>query len=152
MKTPIEVAKWYFKQGVKSDGVGSWLFAQGDDVHWCAAFALACCRESGNWMEASLKQRGVLRSVPELVMMAKQRGLWRGSLDQTLFNLPTADYVGALYVVERAGNPHGHVGVLDVVESGFVRGIEGNVTDSVKSISRKAEKVTGYVMVPRGGV
>ena len=153
---PHEVARFYVGQ-VKGDDLGTWLFSQGDDVHWCAAFALQCCRESGNWLERNIGDRAALRSVSALVNNAqKQGGFLRPTVDDHNLwaELASGRWSGVLAVFERAGDPYGHVGVVDLgllhhdVDT-FIC-LEGNVNDSVEAVVRRFDKVTAWVLVPWG--
>lgn len=141
---PKQVAEFYTSSHrVNTDKMGQWLFAQGDDVHWCAAFAIACCRECGYWVESDIIDRGELRSVAALVKQFKKMRLF--SEDSLLPG------VGHLYTVEREGNKFGHVGVLKQINclGDTISGWEGNVSDGLRYVAdRKITSVTGWLTIP----
>jgi hypothetical protein len=156
MSRPHEVARFYLGK-VNNDALGEWLFSQGDPVHWCAAFALQCCRESGNWVERTVQQRAMLRSVGALVNYAKNFGshLSPTTSDHAFWReLASGRWAGVLAVFERNSDPYGHVGVVDLgllnhdVES-FVC-LEGNYGDAVQAVVRRRDSVTAWVLVPWG--
>lgn len=149
---PAQVAEWYLDQGVKGDALGNWLFSQGDKVHWCAAAFLAWCRESGNWFERSLVDRGKLRSVASIVNYAKGHNWYCDTREDAMRALAEGGFAGLGYVMARDGDPYGHIGMYlsHVTDETFV-GVEGNVSDSVKAMRRTTNEVTGWILIPQGG-
>lgn len=153
---PHDVARFYVGK-VSNDALGNWLFSQGDSVHWCAAFALQCCRESGNWLEKDMVDRAKLRSVGAMVNAAKADGHFQSPTvgDHALWaEMASGRWAGVLAVFERDGDPYGHVGVVDL---GLIQHdaqsfacIEGNVGDAVQCVFRRFDKVTAWVLVPWG--
>lgn len=141
MRTPQDVARQYHAWKMRGDAECCWFWANGDDVHCCAAFAIACCRESGHWVERSKSDRGRLRSVRELVRVFKESKLF--SVDTLLPG------VAHLYTVKRNGERYGHVGVLDtLLDDGRLRGWEANVRDSLRVVERDVAEITGWLTVP----
>lgn len=156
---PQDIASWYHQAGINYDAQGVWLFSQGDKVHWCAAFVLQCCRESGNWYERKLSDRGKLRSVGALVNDAKLRRLYVAPTtnDHQLMNeLVRQQWAGLAAVFERGNDTYGHIALVDL--DAFDRSqatfncFEGNFSDALKYTShRRFDAVTAWVLLPKGG-
>lgn len=158
-KTPADVALWYHRQGIHNDTTGSWLFTQGDDVHWCAGFALQCCRESGHWMELRLGQRGSLRSVATLQRHAARHGLFLEKFeDDRVLSLTLegshVSFAGVLVLFKRGEARYGHVEVATKFneQSRKLHTVGGNLGDGVRRVSRSIHKATGFILVLRGGL
>lgn len=153
---PNDVARWYVGR-ITSDKVGEWTFAGGDKVHWCAAAALGCARESGNWYEASLAERAKLRDVAALVNHAKGNGrfLQPTTGDHALFSeMLSGRWSGVFAVFKRDDDPYGHVGIVDLqtLQTDVPNFVchEGNVGDAMNSLARRRDQVTAWVLIPWG--
>ena len=146
--TPALAAERFLKMDIDSDKEGAWLFTNGDDVEWCAGFAMAACQQSGNWLCNSLPDFGAFRSIERMIAEADLRGLWAA----TPYMPPPSDnedrWAGHLIVL--AGR--GHIGVA----TGFTRDsfsvIHGNSNNN--SVSRgvwSKDIVAGVIYIPHGG-
>jgi len=154
MLRPQDIAHWYRKRLHDiGDRIAQAIAAQGENVEWCAAAALMCCRESGCWVESALKDRYQLRSVETLVKYAKGRGLHVSTYDKLVQTLAQGRFAGALAVMPRDGKPHGHVGVvdLDAVIGERVGVVEFNTSEDTAFVLRKRGEIECYILVPRGG-
>ncbi len=157
---PDDVALLCHSQGVSSDLLGTWLFTHGDDVHWCAGFAAACARWSGNWIESKLTDQGSIRRVENLVnydggrrsFLPRMNGGASQLRNYMLAELASGRWSGALAVFRRDADPFGHVGVVSLSEVshyGF-NCVEGNSSDSIQLRRRSYDDVTAWVMIPWG--
>jgi hypothetical protein len=152
-----DIAHWYRKRlHDKGDAIGQAITAQGEPVEWCAAGALLCCREAGCWLEATLADRYKLRSVEQLVVHARVRGLYVDGPSQALRQMATGRFGGLLATFPRDGKTYGHVGVVDMDTapnwgSGAFGVVEFNTKDDTAFNNRPLAKATGFILVPRGG-
>ena len=146
--TPALAAERFLKMGIGSDKEGAWLFANGDDVEWCAGFAMAACQQSGNWLCNSLPDFGAFRSIEQMIAEADMRNLWVPNSD-------TPPYIGdkdrwAGHLIVLAGR--GHIGVSTGSTEDSFSVIHGNSNNN--SVSRgvwSKDIVAGVIYIPHGG-
>ena len=141
-------AERFLKMDIDSDKEGAWLFTNGDDVEWCAGFAMAACQQSGNWLCNSLPDFGAFRSIERMIAEADLRGLWVPNGDTPPHTDDKDGWAG--YLIVLAGR--GHIGVA----TGFTRDsfsvIHGN--SNKNSVSRgvwSRDIVAGVIYIPHGG-
>lgn len=151
------IAHWYQKRlHDKGDKLGQSIMAQGEEVEWCMAAAMQCCREAGCWLESSLPDRYKLRSVETMVGHATRRGLFTSLFGKAQAEMARGVYGGLLATFARDGRGYGHVGVVDLdslanAGNGTLVVVEFNTADDAEVKVRRIQQITGYILVPRGG-
>lgn len=147
MTTALDVARTQLgvqEQTGNNDGVPAERYMRGDELAWCAGFALWCLEQAGDTRIApSDRIYYACRSVSDFIKRVKILGMWRSGGG---YEPKPGDLVFFGAAQSDVGVRGNHMGIVEVGGDRTLHTIEGNTSNKVarRSYMLGDKKIIGY--------